>query len=200
MMGEIVQMSGVSEFVKAVEKLMKNVTADPDRGIIKAEESRFLIFSSQSNVSVQKRIESLVGFDAAGVLLYEANREAGRESGEIIRKGIKAEKKKTSKVIVSGLDFMRVTGWGKWELGEFDNLKAVFIVRDSPIAESYGKSGRAVCHQIRGLIAGFAEFFTGLRRECVEVLCKAKGDDHCEFVVTAPEDTTKIALERLRRT
>jgi predicted hydrocarbon binding protein len=198
-MGEKIQMSGVSEFAKALEKLMKNVTYDNERGVLKAEDSRFLVFSSPSYVSVQKRIEGLVGFDAAGLLLYEANREAGRLSGEVIQKGSKVQRKNSSKMIVSGLDFMRLTGWGLWELGKFDNLKAVFIVRDSPIAESYGKSDRAVCHQIRGLIAGFAEFFTGLRRECIEVLCKAKGDDHCEFIVAGPEDITKMALERLNR-
>ncbi|WXG47518.1 MAG: V4R domain-containing protein [Candidatus Atabeyarchaeum deiterrae] len=188
-------MSGVSEFAEAIEKLLKNVSYDNDRGIMKAEDSRFLVFSSDSYVSVQKRIESLVGFDAAGMLLYEANREAGRSSGEIIRKSIKIEKK-GSKVVLAGLDFMRVTGWGRWELGNFDELRAVFIVRHSPIAQSYGKTYRAVCHQIRGLIAGFAEFFTGQRRECVEVLCEAKGDDHCEFVVGSPENIAKIALER----
>jgi predicted hydrocarbon binding protein len=193
-------MSGVSEFAKALEKLMKNVTYDHERGVLKAEDTRFLVFSSQSYVSVQKRMESMVGFDAAGVLLYEANREAGRLSGEVIRKGREIDQKKSSKMIVSGMDFMRLTGWGLWKLGSYDNKKAVFIVGDSPIAEIYGKSNRAVCHQIRGLIAGFAEYFVGQKRECVEVLCKAKGDDRCEFIVAAPEDITKIALERSGRT
>jgi predicted hydrocarbon binding protein len=195
-MGEPTQMSGVSEFAKALERLMKNVVYDHSRGVLKAEDSRFLVFAALSYVSVQKRIESLVGFDAAGVLLYEANREAGKLSGEVIRRGIKLEKKKSGRMIASGLDFMKLTGWGLWELGKYDKLMAVFTVRDSPIAEGYGKSDRAVCHPIRGLIAGFAEYFTGQRRECVEVLCKAKGDDHCEFIVAGAEDITRIALER----
>ena len=193
-------MSGISEYAKALDKLMKNLVYDHDRGVLKAEDMRFLLFSSKSYVSVQKRMESLVGFDAAGVLIYEANREAGRLSGEVIRRGVKIDQKNSGRMILSGLDFMGLTGWGLWELGKFDNVEAVFTVKDSPIAEGYGQSDRAVCHTIRGLIAGFAEYFTGLRRECIEVLCKAKGDDHCEFIVAAPEDITKIALERSGKT
>ncbi|WXG44882.1 MAG: 4-vinyl reductase [Promethearchaeati archaeon SRVP18_Atabeyarchaeia-1] len=192
-------MSGINEFAEAVAKLLQNVSYDYGKGILKAVNMRFLIFSSDSYVSVQKRIESLVGFDAAGVLLYEANREAGRSSGQIVRKSVEVGGKRSRKIVEAGLEFMRTTAWGRWELVGFDNLQAVFVVRDSPIAESYGRSDRAVCHQIRGLIAGFAEFFSGERRECVEVLCRSKGDDHCEFIVAAPEDITKIALERMRK-
>jgi predicted hydrocarbon binding protein len=189
-------MSDIDDYVKAFQSIMKNGELDRERGSLKAEGARFLIFSCKSYVSTQKRTESLVGFDAAGVLIYEANRGAGLSGGEIIRKGAKIDQKDNGRMISSSLDFMRLTGWGLWELGKYDKVKTVLTVKDSPIALEYGQSNRAVCHAIRGLIAGFAEYITGLKRECIEVLCKAKGDDHCEFIVAAPEDMTRIALER----
>jgi len=191
-------MSGVTEIAIALDKLLKNLTYDSDKGVFRAQDSRLMILFTDTFVSVQKGIESLIGFDTAGMLLYEAYKDAGRLSGKLYLKNMKTENK-SSDTIKLALDFTRALAWGRWEASEFDQSKALFIVRESPIAESYGKSDRAVCHQIRGLIAGFAEFFAGSRRESVEVMCKAKGDDHCEFLVASPENITKLTLERLEK-
>jgi len=192
-------MGSMNDFSKAVDKNFTNASYDHARGILKIEGSRFVLFLSDSLVSIQKRMESLVGFEAAGMLLYEAYKEAGRTSGNLIMRTLKVQTAKTFKTIQRALDSIGIQGWGRWEIGEYDRSKTVFIVRDSPIAEIYGKSERAVCHPIRGVIGGFAEFFTGEKRECMEPVCKAKGDDHCEFIVARAEDMPKIALERLEK-
>nr|MDO8099328.1 V4R domain-containing protein [Candidatus Njordarchaeota archaeon] len=192
-------MSSINDFTRAIEKSFKNTSYDYDRGILKIEDSRFVLFFSDSLVSIQKRMENLVGFEAAGMLLYEAYKEAGRTAGNLVMRTVKVQTPKTIRVILTALDYIRIQAWGRWEIGEYDQSKTVFVVRDSPIAEVYGKSDRAVCHPIRGVIGGYAEFFTGERRECVETLCKAKGDDHCEFVVARAEDMPQIAIERLEK-
>jgi hypothetical protein len=189
-------MSGVKGIAEALDRLLKNVSYDPESGTFRAEDNRLMILYTDTFVSVQKGIESLIGFDTAGMLLYEAYKEAGRISGRLYLKNAKSPIK-SGDTIKLALDFTRALAWGRWEASVFDKTKALFTVRDSPIAESYGKSDRAVCHQIRGLIAGFAEYFTGQRRESVEVMCKAKGEDHCEFLVAPPESITKLTLERL---
>jgi predicted hydrocarbon binding protein len=191
-------MTGVKEISEALDKLLGNVTFDPEKGEFRAQDSRLMILFATSFVSVQKSIETLIGFDTAGMLLYEAYKDAARISGPLYIKGAKPGIK-GGHTIKLGLDFTRALAWGLWEPCEFDKTKATFIVRNSPVAESYGKSNRAVCHQIRGMIAGFAEFFTGQKRECVEVMCKSKGDDRCEFLVAAPEDITRLTLERLEK-
>jgi predicted hydrocarbon binding protein len=192
-------MGSMNDFSRAVEKNFRNASYDHDKGILKIEDSRFVLFLSDSFVSVQKRMESLIGFEAAGMLLYEAYKEAGRTSGDLVMRTMRGQTARTVKTILTALANIGIQGWGRWEIGEYDRSKTIFIVRDSPIAEAYGKSERAVCHPIRGVIGGFAEFFTGERRECLEPLCKAKGDDHCEFVVARAEDMPKIALERLEK-
>ena len=183
------------EFTKALDELLKKTTYDLEKGIFRSEGSRLMILFTDSFVSVQKGIERLIGFDNAGMLLYEAYKEAGRLTGQVYVKNIKTANSREA--IRLGLEFTKALAWGRWEASTFDQNKALFIVRDSPIAESYGKSERAVCHQIRGLIAGFAEYFTGQKREAVEVKCTAKGDDYCEFLVASPENITKLTLERL---
>jgi predicted hydrocarbon binding protein len=193
------KMSGMDGFVKAVEKSFRNASYDNDKGILKIGNQRFVLFFSDSLVSTQKRMESLVGFDASAMLLYEAYKEAGRTSGNVVAADVMFKGKKSIKVILTALDYIRIQGWGKWEISEYDESKTIFVVSDSPITDAYGKSDRAVCHPIRGVIAGFAEFFTGEKRECVETLCRAKGDDHCEFIVARAEDMPKIALERLEK-
>lgn len=191
-------MSGSSEITKALDKLLKNLSYDSEKGILRAQDTRLMILFTDTFVSVQKGIESLVGFDTAGMLMYEAYKEAGRLSGSLILKSTNVENR-SGNAILAGLDFTRTLAWGRWEVSTFDKTKAIFTVRESPIAESYGISDRAVCHQIRGLIAGFAEFFTGQKRDSVEVMCRAKGDDHCEFLVAGPENITKLTLERMEK-
>jgi hypothetical protein len=150
-------------------------------------------------VSTQRRIESILGFDTAGMLLYEAYKEAGRTGAEIIRKGLGVDRVSSSNHILRAMDMAGTFAWGKWEMTEFDKFKSVFKVYRSPIAEVYGESKRAVCHSIRGLLAGFAEVFAGKKRESVEFKCRSKGDDYCEFVVAEPAIMTKMTLERLSK-
>jgi predicted hydrocarbon binding protein len=193
------KMGGMNDFIKAVERSFKNSSYDYDKGILNIEDSRFVLFFSESLVSTQKRMESLVGFEASAMLLYEAYKEAGKTAGNLVLRNLKTQKIRSIKVIQTALDYIKIQGWGKWEISEYDQSKTVFVVSNSPITEAYGKSERAVCHPIRGVIAGYAEFFTGEKRECVETLCRAKGDDHCEFIVAKAEDMPKIALERLEK-
>jgi predicted hydrocarbon binding protein len=172
---------------------------DNESRILKLGDSRVVMFFADTFVSTQKRIESILGFDTAGMLLYEAYKEAGRNGAEIIRKSLGVDRLRSDKHILSALDMIGGAAWGKWKLSEFDKYKTTFIVYNSPIAELYGESRRPVCHPLRGMLAGFAEIFTGQKRECVEFRCKAKGDKDCEFAVAAPAIMTKMTLERLNK-
>jgi predicted hydrocarbon binding protein len=144
-------------------------------------------------------MESLMGIDAASMVLYESYKEAGRKIADLMQKSPSIKKTKLDETIILGLNLARMSAWGKWDLRESDRVKSLFVVRDSPFAEAYGKSDRPVCHPLRGISAGFAEYSTGERRESVEILCKAKGDQDCEFLIAAPENITKLALDRSKK-
>jgi predicted hydrocarbon binding protein len=187
------------DMTQLLKDLYPGFSYDSESGILKLGDSRVVMFFADTVVSTQKRIESILGFDTAGMLLYEAYKEAGRTGAEIIRKSLGIERLRSDKHILMAIDMVGGAAWGKWKLAEFDKFTTKFIVFNSPIAELYGESKRAVCHPIRGILAGFAEIFTGQKRECVEFRCKAKGDANCEFAVAAPAMMTKMTLERLNK-
>lgn len=56
-------------------------------------------------------------------------------------------------------------------------------VHDSIEPETYGPSETGVCYLAQGIIKAAAEKITGKPANVQERKCKAKGDDHCEFVV-----------------
>jgi predicted hydrocarbon binding protein len=188
-----------NDLPQLLKDLYPDFSYDNESRILKLGDSRVVMFFADTVVSTQKRIESILGFDTAGMLLYEAYKEAGRNGAEIIRKSLGLDRLRSDKHILRALDMIGGAAWGKWKLTEFDKFKTTFVVYNSPIAELYGGSKRAVCHPLRGMLAGFAEIFTGQKRECVEFKCKAKGDEHCEFAVAAPTTMTKMTLERLNK-
>jgi predicted hydrocarbon binding protein len=188
-----------SDLPELLRSLYPDFSYDEETRILKLADTRVVMFFADTVVTTQKRIESILGFDTAGMLLYEAYKEAGRTGAEIIRKSLGVDRLRSDKHILRALDMIGASAWGKWKLTEFDKFKTIFIVNNSPIAELYGESKRAVCHPIRGMLAGFAEIFAGKKRECVEFMCKAKGDEHCQFIVAEPAIMTKMTLERLNK-
>ncbi len=188
-----------NDLPQSLKDLYPDFSYDNGSRILKLGDSRVVMFFADTVVSTQKRIESILGFDTAGMLLYEAYKEAGRNGAEIVRKSLGVDRLRSDKHILRALDMIGGAAWGKWKLAEFDKFTTKFIVYNSPIAELYGESKRAVCHPIRGILAGFAEIFTGQKRECVEFRCKTKGDENCEFAVAAPAIMTKMTLERLSK-
>jgi predicted hydrocarbon binding protein len=191
-------MSGSDEFSRALKNIFGNAEIDLDKGLIEIQGNRVVMLFAETLVATQKRMETLIGIDTAAMLIYESYKEYGKLACEIERKIVGDERGKTIETIKSGLIFGRMLCWGQWEMSSFEKLSTTFIVRDSPIAKFYGGAKRAVCHPIRGTLAGFAERLIGQKRDCVEIRCKAKGGDYCEFLVASPENITKLTLERLK--
>jgi len=74
-------------------------------------------------------------------------------------------------------------GWGHLEVELFDREKKIMVIiaHNSAFAQAYGQGRGGVCHLIRGVFAGVAEFIFGVPVEARETLCKANGDQYCRF-------------------
>lgn len=189
-------MSDPHEFGRVLKSIFGNATIDADKGLLEIQGNRIVLLFAETLVATMKRMEALIGMDVAAMLYYESYKEYGKTACEIERKIVGVDRGKTFQTIRSGLTFGRMLYWGKWEMSSFDKISTTFVVRDSPIAQFYGQTERAVCHPIRGTLAGFAETLIKGKRDCIEVRCKSKGDQYCEFIVASKENLPKLALER----
>ncbi len=87
------------------------------------------------------------------------------------------------------IDRGRRMGMGTFEVPLIKTIVSGFkgdiVVKliDSFFAASAGKTGKAECHIVRGMIVGAANEIFGKEFGCVEEKCLSKGDRHCEFVL-----------------
>lgn len=139
-----------------------------------------VIMSIETFVSLQKDAETILGFDGASVLLYEAGKKAGLRW---INRFSKEWGLKDNKFIEAVQNFYAELGWGKFSVEENSKNELVVRVENSFIARGYGNSEVPVCHFLRGYNAGLAEVLRGNEIDAEEVKCAAKGDDCCEFVM-----------------
>ena len=73
-------------------------------------------------------------------------------------------------------------GWGIWEF-DLDAKRLVLNVRNSPFAEGYGKSEKAVCAPIKGMFSAISRQIFGNHVKVGEMECGAvTGYDYCKFV------------------
>ena len=78
-------------------------------------------------------------------------------------------------------------GWGRFNLADYNFVQKKIRIRveNSPFAATYGDSGEGVCHLIRGVLCGMANFLFARNCNVSETKCLAKGDEHCEFHIAA---------------
>ena len=87
-------------------------------------------------------------------------------------------------------DLFNINGLGKLSINNLDNEKkeALISISDSIIAlewleKNKKESENAVCTLTAGVLAGMFSYIFGEDVDCVEVSCKAKGDDICGFKI-----------------
>ncbi len=76
-------------------------------------------------------------------------------------------------------------GWGVFTVESLDMFRheLVFRVEHSPFAYCYGKSTTGVDHMIRGVFSGVCEVLFDKKVVATEAMCRAMGDEHCQFMV-----------------
>jgi len=163
---------------EVVEKLLALRRLKFEKGRVTIFNQLSSIMPSQSFVTMLKELEK---HNKENIIYL-----GGKDAGEKWFQGMK----KTSKLKVDdveewGSNIVTLAGWGEAVLKEMQREKAfmVYNLKNSVVAELYGKSDHAVDHMFRGLVAGAAKVTFKKDVECVETKCVAKGDSTCEFVI-----------------
>ncbi len=87
-------------------------------------------------------------------------------------------------------NLFNINGLGKMNINNLDNEKkeALITIIDSTIAlewleKNKKESKNAACTLTAGVLAGMFSYIFGEDVDCVEISCKAKGDNICEFKI-----------------
>ncbi|CAB1083390.1 hypothetical protein D1AOALGA4SA_10960 [Olavius algarvensis Delta 1 endosymbiont] len=146
---------------------------------------RYLLIRPETLAGFQKALAETCG-QKGGAALYDG----GYAGGSLSAQKYKALHNFSDEEIVEFMMNMgNQIGWGNFSLVSYDApLKHLCVaVDDSPFAQAYGPSSRAVCHLIRGVLAGLAEVLFDGKCTAAEVQCRAMGDEACRFEIEAVE-------------
>jgi len=142
---------------------------------------RVVIMRAGTFVNLQRRIEAILGDDASA-LFYEAGIFAGRESTKVL---LKEWEERGMEFLKKWSRFYQSAGVGWFKIEDininFEKEGGYIRVKQSFIAEEYGKSNQSVCHFLCGFFSGVLQEVLGEKLTCEEIKCTAKGDQYCEF-------------------
>jgi predicted hydrocarbon binding protein len=149
-----------------------------DEGEWEIAGSDWVLMSGSTLRSWAEVTEQILGSSAKGIM-YVTGKYAGEQFAEMLLKnGLKDEELKCALEV-----FLTNGGWGKVRAKlNFQKQIAVVKIRNSVMTRQT-KAKEPVCHFISGFIAGALTIIFSKKAECVEIMCKAKGDPFCEFRV-----------------
>ena len=145
---------------------------------------RVITIRAKTFVNLQKAIESIIGEEEAKALFYDAFINLGRNTAKIIYRKWKEKGKEFLKKLFEFYD-SKGCGWFKLKDINFKNSEIYIQIKQSFIAEEYGKSEKPVCDPLAGYFVGLFEEVFKKEFICKETKCIAKGDKHCEFKIKA---------------
>ncbi len=167
-----------------VKKLMMARQLSMEEGRLILLNQNILMMPVAGLVGIQKELEK----EGKENLIYIASKRTGVWWAEQMRKYFSAKKMDLEKW---GINVISLAGYGIPRVIDIDheNKRMIQELGNSTVAEEYGNVGRCVDHMFRGYIAGVARlFFEGSDVDCVEILCKSKGDKICQFVIKPKKD------------
>lgn len=170
-------------------QILDELIYDQSSGSLLYKGVRYLLIRPETIAGFQKALVESCGQEAGDGLF-----EGGYTGGSLSARKYRAIHNFSDHEII---DFMmnmgNQIGWGNFSLERYDpTAKHLCVsVNHSPFAQAYGASSHAVCHLIRGVLAGMASVL--FAEECMaeEVECRVRGDESCRFVMEAVKTVTK---------
>ena len=141
-----------------------------------------VIMSVETIVKIQQDAEEILGSIGAAIIFYEAGRDAGFSWASRFKEGWNVKEDDFGSAIK---EFYADLGWGIFEISSLTKEGTTIRVENSFIARAYGKSETAICHFLSGYSAGIVQTISGQKMDAQETKCIAKGDNCCEFIVSA---------------
>ncbi len=161
--------------------ILGNLEYDADEGRITFNDVRYMVIRPDTVVDFQKAAEAEIGERVAEMMMaggYTGGSRSSRRYKELFNYS-------DEQIVAFMCKMGGEIGWGKFEVEKLDTegKELIVTVRDSAFAEAYGPSDKAVCHMIRGVMAGMAAGIFGTEVSSEETACGAKGDELCRFVL-----------------
>ena len=159
--------------------ILDELVYDRTSGSLSYKGVRYLLIRPETIAGFQRALFELYGEEISSRLF-----QGGFTGGRLSAKKYRDIHGDSDQEII---DFMmkmgNQIGWGHFSLDKYDpDLKYLgVVVEHSPFAEAYGDSPHAVCHIVRGVIAGLASVLFGDSCTADEFECRARGDDRCRF-------------------
>jgi len=161
--------------------ILDNLEYDEGQGTVTFKGVRYMLIRPDTVVDFQKAVEAELG-DRTAEMMMAGGFTGGSRSSQRYKEVFDYS---DEEIVAFMCNMGREIGWGDFQVEKFDmqGRELIVLVRNSAFAEAYGDAERGVCHLIRGVMAGMAAgiFGGGVRSE--ETHCRAKGDDHCRFVI-----------------
>jgi predicted hydrocarbon binding protein len=133
---------------------------------------------ADTTIKMQKKIIETLN-EKGKDLLYNASKEEGFELTKEFSK-IQKSKTELEQFIIK---FLMLSGWGEFEIFKKSKLGIIYINKNSPFPERYGKSKEPICILMRGFLAGVYSYLTENNYECFEEKCRAQGNNFCIFKI-----------------
>ncbi len=132
-------------------------------------------------LDLQNQLEVVSGRAARGIL-YRAAFSGGFRMAKRLAKPL-AEAEDPEDRLRQIEEFLATAGYGRYTYRATDaaNAETEWILPDSTLARMHARSREPVCHLYEGFLAGWLTVLFDRPVECVEVECRAKGDDRCLF-------------------
>mgnify|MGYP001824579081 FL=1 len=162
--------------------IIDQLVYDPASGVLTYRDIRYVVIRPETIVGFQKTIEKHSWKGAQDALF-----QGGYQGGYLSAKKFKELQNLSDSETINFMMTMGAEiGWGHFQLIDYDfeNYKLQIKVENSAFAEAYGESTEGVCHLINGVLSGLATVLFG--RNCMgsDIVCLAKGDQHCVFLIS----------------
>ncbi|MBW8012393.1 MAG: hypothetical protein FVQ83_14355 [Chloroflexi bacterium] len=160
--------------------ILSQLTSVPEQGALLFSDVRYLLIRPETLAAFQDMLETEIGFERAGEILYTGGFTGGKLSGQKYKESYNLSDKEA-------VEFMcrmgGEIGWGAMKIQHLDSSKKrlTLKVTHSPFAEAYLGKANHVCHLIRGVFGGLCTWIFGTEIDAQETKCIADGDDFCLF-------------------
>jgi predicted hydrocarbon binding protein len=169
--------------------ILSELNYHPSEGALRFKGVRYLLIRPETLASIQAALETEIGAELAGEILYAGGFTGGRLSGRKYKESFGLSDREA-------VEFMcrmgGEIGWGHFRLVELDAQakRLVVEVDSSPFAEAYRLSSTVgqrfpagICHLIRGVLGGLGEGIFGVPVHAHETQCLVNRNPYCQFEV-----------------
>jgi predicted hydrocarbon binding protein len=190
------------EAEKYVSSYFKDLKLDPTRGIIEVRGERYILVRAEAMSyqfldfmkSMYPSMDSSTAFEASSRILYDMAKSFGNSDADRFHKTT-AVQNPIQKLSTGPIHFA-YTGWAFVDIHPESIPSAdenYYLQYDHPYsfeADSWIKAGRktesCTCFMNAGYSSGWCEKSFGISLEAREILCRAKGDSNCRFIMSQP--------------